>query len=429
MGTDINNSSTSKNKQFMNFKTNKNAQIGLMVLFSLISFIWGYNFLKGRNILNPSNEYYLTYSEIAGLMESDPVIIRGLKIGQVNGIRFDPAKPENIVIRIVIDKNIKIPTDSKAILGSSGLIGTKNIKLAIGRAKTYYSAGDTLKGNTEVDLLHKLNAEINPIKDQGALFLSRADSIALSVNKILVSETINDLNATIKNLRNLTQEVTLLVAANRAGLTATINNLNLMSETVSNERENIAAMLQNLRSFSDTLNTLNITPTMEKLGSTMSNLDQLTAKLNNDEGSLSLLMKDPSLYYNLSSASENANLLLENFRNHPNRYVHFSLFNKSNSTYFDQDGVRKKLSENEDLSYRIVVKKTENPVSIDKNTFINPFVISEFKYKGVYYYYTGEFKMYDNVLENLEMVKQTYPDASILVLKKGKPIPIEKILE
>lgn len=406
----------------MNIKANKYLQIGLMVAVALVTFIWGYNFLRGRNILNPSNEYYLAYPEVSGLMESDPVLVRGLKIGQVSAIDFDPKHPENILIRIIIEKNIKIPTDSKIILGSISMLGSKGIRLEMGESTLYHNLGDTIVGTTEIDLLNKFNDEIGPIKTKSELILSRVDTIAGSVSQILNEQAIADIHYTIHHLRLVSEEI----ASSRVAISETMESINLMVAALANERETITSILQNIDSLTNPEVYAQLIASLE---GTMGNLNDLTSTLNNEDGSLQKLMKDPELYDNLTAVSNDADLLLRDIRNYPNRYVQFSLFNNGKSTYLTKEGVTKKMSEYDDVAFRILVKKAKSPVAINAENFVDPTQISEFEYKKTYYYYAGEFMLYQDADEMMEEVSKQYPDAKILVLKKGKPVPIEKVLK
>ncbi len=412
----------------MNLKVNKHIQVGLMVVLALIVFIWGYNYLKGRNILQPSNDYFLKYTEISGIMESDPVLIRGLRVGQVNDIYFDPANPKFITIRIVVDKSLRIPKDSKAMLSSIDMLGSKGIVLDIGTSGSFHQPGDTLNASIKEDMLSKLTSNLGPVKDQGASIITNTDSVLMKVNNTMNQQTMENIQAVTDNLKSMTEELSKWVAMNQAAMTATVENLKLTMEAVAQERENIAATLANLKTISDQLSSADLANTMASLDSTMQNLSAITYTLSNEEGSLQKLMNDPELYMNLTEATESANLLLEDVRKYPSRYVHLSLVNKNKSTYMDEEGVVKKLADNEKVSFLIVVKKSSSPIEITSEHFKTPNAISEFEYKDEFYYHTGENALYSDALERIDKVKETYPNAFIQVLKKGKPVPLEKVL-
>ncbi len=413
----------------MNVKVNKYVQVGLMVLIALLVFIWGYNFLKGRNILNPSNDYYLNYTEVSGIMESNPVLIRGLKVGQVTDINFDPTNSKYITIRIVIDKSVRIPKDSRALLASIDMLGSKGIILDVGTSPHFYNPSDTLRSEVQADMLSNLTKEMGPIKDQGQSILTNTDSIMMKVNATMDDETMANIKAVSENLKLMSEDMADLIKLNKAAITATVENLKLTMDVVAQERENITVLLENLKTFSDDLSKVELSKTMVSLDSSLQSLTALTNSLNSENGSLHMLMEDPALYNNLSAAAENASLLMENMRQYPSRYVHLSLFNKSQSTFMDEEGITKQLSENDNLSFLIVVKQSRTPLSIDRDNFANPNMVNEFQYKDDYYYHTGEYKLYQNVLDRIEIVKVTYPTAFIQVLKKGKPVPTEKVLK
>ncbi len=74
--------------------------------------------------------------------------------------------------------------------------------------------------------------------------------------------------------------------------------------------------------------TVDISATMAKVDATLANVQQLSAKLNSNDGTLGLLMRDPSLYNNLTATMRDADSLLIDLKAHPKRYVHFSIFGR-----------------------------------------------------------------------------------------------------
>jgi phospholipid/cholesterol/gamma-HCH transport system substrate-binding protein len=87
-------------------------------------------------------------------------------------------------------------------------------------------------------------------------------------------------------------------------------------------------VLDNTQQLTANLSAINVAEMTAKVNQTLANVEEMTRKLNSNEGTLGLLMRDATLYNHLSATAADADSLLIDFKAHPKRYIHFSVFGK-----------------------------------------------------------------------------------------------------
>lgn len=296
----------------------REVKIGIFALLMLGCAWAGIRFLSGIDIFSRNNEYYAAYDQIGGVQAASPVIIRGVKVGTVTDIEFDPARSEKVVLQLTVKRQIRIPKDSEAKIVSSSIMGSKSIEIRLGDDTAVLADGDTLRSGRDRDLMDMAGSELDFVKQRVAQL---TDSL---------TRTLGGINA--------------LVAANAAGLTGTIDHLNGITgnvdELLVSEREALRSTLRNLSSFSGRLDSIGddlgrMTSRladdafMDNLTGAAERLNGVLAALDSEEGSAGLLLNDPELYRSLTEASDRLGALLADLKEHPKRYVHFSLFGRS----------------------------------------------------------------------------------------------------
>ncbi|MDH8700864.1 phospholipid/cholesterol/gamma-HCH transport system substrate-binding protein [Dysgonomonadaceae bacterium PH5-43] len=290
----------------------KEVVIGLVTIVSLFILYSGINYLKGINILKPSNHYYVKMSNVAELQVSSPIYVDGFKVGLVNAIdyNYNSVSPENIVVQISLDKQMKIQDGSYVEL-KAGLTSGAYLDLVLNKyVSAYHQIGDTIIGRAEIGMMDKLSKQILP---QVENILPRLDSILLGIQTLVnhpaLSQSLDNIEATTLNLQKSTTQLNTLLSGD---VPVIVSNLNKISSDFTVVSNNMAKL-----DFEKTLTTVN---------RTIENIDQMTMKINSPNGSLGLLLNDRSLYDNLDSTAKNAALLFEDIRVTPKKYVHFSLF-------------------------------------------------------------------------------------------------------
>ena len=295
-------------------KFSKEIQIALVALVGIVVLYFGLQFLKGLTVFSTDNNYYVKFSDISGLSASSPVYANGYRVGVVENIVYDFENQGEIVAVMSINKEMRIPSGSHAEIASD-LLGNIKLELKLGpNFSDIIEPGDTISGGLQVGALSKA-ADIIP---QVESLLPKLDSILANVNALLANPALSN---SLTHIDQLT-----------GNLTTTTNDLNRLTAALNKQvpqmLENADGLLANTNSLTHNLNDLDIAGTMQKVDNTMRNLEQMTAKLNSNEGTLGLLMRDPGLYNNLNATMMHADSLMIDLKQHPKRYVHFSVFGK-----------------------------------------------------------------------------------------------------
>ena len=292
----------------------KEVKIALVAIAGVVVLFFGMNFLKGLNIFSSEDNYYVQFSDITGLSSSSPVYADGFKVGVVKDIIYDYSHTEGSKVLIGVDKQLRIPQGSSAEIVSDMLGNVKVNLLLANNPREKVAPGGLIKGMINDGAMGKLQDMVPAVEKM----LPKLDSIMTSLNAILadpaIRQSLHNVQAITDNLTTSTAQLnTLMVGLNKnvPGMMAKANNV-----------------LDNTETLTANLAAVDVASTMRQVDQTIANVQQLTAKLNSKEGSLGLLMNDTQLYDNLNSTMRNADSLVIDLRQHPKRYVHFSVFGR-----------------------------------------------------------------------------------------------------
>ena len=317
----------------LNMKISKETKIGAIFIIAAVLLIWGYNFLKGQDILTQSRTFYAVYQNVSGLGKANPVFINGMQVGQVTQMYFDPAMNGNIIVGLTIRQEFPIPKNSIAEILSTDLMGTKAVNLNLGVSTEMAKNGDTLTSKLGATLTEQVEKTIGPLKNKAEVLLTNIDEILVNLNAVLseeqvksLKESIFHLNSSLQNADLLLKDVGGFVADEKSKAKDILDNLESITGNFKNNNEKLTAIITNFHSISDTLARANIAETFGSLNKSMTDFSQIMAKINKGEGSIGLLLNNDSLYLELAKSSKDLNLLLEDIRLHPKRYVKLSLF-------------------------------------------------------------------------------------------------------
>ena len=289
----------------------KEVKIGIIGITAIAMLFFGINYLKGVRMFHASSYYYVEYTDINGLSTSSPVFASGYKIGLVRDIEYNHANPGHVVVEVELDNDMKIPTHSRGELVTD-MLGNIKMNLILNlKSKEYYQPGDTLSGIVNNGLMGVAEG-IMPKVEQ---LMPKMDSILHSLNQLLANPA---LSSTLENTEKLT-----------ASLNVTTRQLNqFMQNELPLLTNRMVTIAENVTVISENLKDIDYAGTIQKIDSTLYNVQTLTNKLNNKDNTIGLLLNDPTLYNNLSATTANAATLLEDLKAHPKRYVHFSLFGR-----------------------------------------------------------------------------------------------------
>ncbi|HKL39634.1 MAG TPA: MlaD family protein, partial [Cryomorphaceae bacterium] len=170
-------------------KIRKEVKIGLVVVVAIGLLVVGLNYLKGVNVFNQPTLYYGVYERINGLEESNPIMINGYKIGQVKSIEILNDGTGRLLVTLMVDKEIALPKDTKALLKSGDLLGSMQVHFILGESADFAQSGDTLTPDVEGDLVEEVNAQLKPIKLKAESLISSVDSVIRVIEVILNAES------------------------------------------------------------------------------------------------------------------------------------------------------------------------------------------------------------------------------------------------
>lgn len=307
-------------------KITREIKVAVLVILSIVLFYWGFTFLKGRNLFDNSNKLYAVYDNVAGLVVSAPVTINGLNIGKVNTIEMLPDGKMKVEL-IITNEQIQIAKSSIAQIMDSGLIGGREIAILNNFSdKNYTESGDTLKTSDKLGLTAELANQIGPVKDKVEILLENANKLIESLNATLDATTqqklksaIASLEVTMAEFSQTSKSINGILAENKSKLNTTLSNFEKTSG--------------NLNAMSSSLEKADLGATVKKLEATLTSVNGMMANLEQGKGSMGKLLSDDAMYNNLTKTSKELELLLQDLRLNPTRYVNVSVFGKKNKPY------------------------------------------------------------------------------------------------
>ncbi|MFV1450172.1 MlaD family protein [Maribacter sp. HS] len=306
-------------------KLSRELKTGIIVIGGILLFIMGFSYLKSTPIFDNSKTFFAVYPNVGGLQSGTTVSINGFSVGKVNDIRFLDEKG-NLLVTFTVGNDFKFSKNSTVELYDTGIIGGKGLQIKPIFDGAPAQSGDTLKTETRPGITDLAQQKLNPLVRKVESAISGADSVLVNVNSVLDENTKKELKEVIGGLNELITSLN--------GSASTLNTVLAGNEEKLNTSfENFEKLTANFAKLSDSLNAAGLGRTLASLESTMANLDQLTAKIENGDGTMGLLMNDKELYSNLNNASRELDLLLQDFRLNPKRYVNVSVFGKKQKDY------------------------------------------------------------------------------------------------
>ncbi len=299
----------------------KEIRIALVAIIGIVILFFGLNFLKGVSLFSDDTLYYVKFDKIDGLSSSCPIMADGYKVGTVKSINFDFNKRGEIIAEVGINKNLQIPQGTLAEI-SSDLLGNVQVDLVLGEGGDgFMQPLDTINGSLNAGAMGKVK-EMIPVVEK---MLPKVDSILMSVNSLMADpalpNTLHHAEQVTHDLTNTTNQINTLIAGLNKEMPGLVGKADGVLNQASQAMGNTVAVTENLSK-------LDLEKSLNELSQTLNNLKAFTNELNQGKGSLGLLMRDRSFYDNLNATMAHADSLLIDFKSHPKRYVHFSVFGK-----------------------------------------------------------------------------------------------------
>jgi phospholipid/cholesterol/gamma-HCH transport system substrate-binding protein len=318
-------------------KMSNETKVGSLTAISIVLLILGFNFLKGRSLTVKTVRYYAVFENIQGLATSNAVVINGKQVGTVfstdGGVDM-----RKITVVLTLNQAVNIPVNSMALINPS-VLGTTSIEIKLGNSQVFKNEGDTLETIASKGMLDEAFQKVDPVLLQVKNAIRSLDSVLLTVNSVFDSNTKNNIKAVMANLSSTTASLAIssaslqsLLNAQTGAVAKTLENVSQFTGTLKNNDKKIEQTLTNLETTTANFSKLNIEKTLSSIDATVNELKNTLENVNSQKGSLGLLISDPKLYNNLTATSNKLNLLLDDVRVHPKRYINVSVFGKKDKS-------------------------------------------------------------------------------------------------
>ncbi|MEZ4916721.1 MAG: MlaD family protein [Chitinophagales bacterium] len=309
----------------------KEIKVAIFVIVTLVVFILGMNFLKGKGFFDNNTHYYAIFDQIGGLYSSDPVVVNGFQVGKIGELHLieKGANKGKILAELVIRDDIEVPKGSKAILFSADLLGEMNVKLLFDDKSTQnHVDGDTISTNIQGTILEELGGEITPLTDKLNLTLENVNKLFdfEKENNETLNYTLKSINELLDTYNNVGLTLNKRLDVQMAALDATLKNLESLTATLKNNEGNIDEILTNFNSLSSSLNELKLQETLNSVNSTVASLNDAVDKFSDPSNTVGALLNERSIYDNLEKSTESLNVLLNDVRVNPKRYININVF-------------------------------------------------------------------------------------------------------
>jgi phospholipid/cholesterol/gamma-HCH transport system substrate-binding protein len=332
----------------------KEIKVGLLAVVALIALAIGFNFLRGSNLLSSDRTYYAIYPNVDGLNVGAPVILNGIKVGQVKNLQLQPEKNNSVKASLELEKSIQLGDSTKAGLSGS-LLGSKTITLLLGHNSKEFSGGETLKTTTALSITDLVQQRAQSVLDTVNATLS-------NINGFLNKDAQTNIQGTLVGARESTVALQKLITANQANINEITRNFAQMSKALNRTTGKLDRIVSNFGQLSDSLKTAPVGPALRNLNTTLveaqTSLKGVSAALSDKKGSLGKLINDSTLYRNLNATAASSNALISDMKANPKRYVHFSVFGGG------KDKVKKETTKNPDGSVTTETKKVSTTPAI-----------------------------------------------------------------
>ena len=307
-------------------KITREIKTAVLVIASILLFIWGYSFLQGRDILNSHRTFFVEYDNVEGLSTSAPVTINGLVVGKIMSIDLIPTTGK-LQVEIQVKNDFPISKSSTIDIYEPGLIGGKQIQIVPNLQDTQMAeSGDTLRGSNLPGLTALVGDKLAPLQEKIEKVAENANQLLINLNQVLddkskanLRESIAKLNVLMGEFEKTSKNVNQIIDKNKSNIDGSLANLNKTTA--------------NFSKLSDTLANANIGQAIKNFENSLKGVDNIITNLEQGKGSMGKLLNDDQLYKNLNATSSELELLLQDLRLNPTRYINVSLFGKKNKPY------------------------------------------------------------------------------------------------
>lgn len=315
-------------------KISNEVKVGLLAIAAIVVLVIGFNFLKGASVFSKPFTLYARFKDIGTLEKSNQVKINGLAVGTVSNIVQADAQVDNVIIEIHINRDIRIPKQSKALIDGS-VLGSAYINIAKPDRPNgqYFVTGDTISTDITNSIFSNIQTQLAPTLTRVNQTLDTLKIAIGSMASVFDPHTKNNLQTLIGNVTLTSGELATLLNAQNGALAQSLNNMNAVTANLAKNNDAITSSIRNVEVTTSRLANANIEGMVAALQGTINELKGTIGKFNSSSGTLGLLMNDRRLYDDLNKNNAQLNkgllsleILLDDIRLHPKRYLNISVF-------------------------------------------------------------------------------------------------------
>jgi phospholipid/cholesterol/gamma-HCH transport system substrate-binding protein len=312
-------------------KISNETKVGILTISALTLLILGFNFLKGKDLLKKNKKIYAVFNDLGGLSKSNEVKINGYVIGTVYSIDKKDKDLSGFVATINLSQEVNIPVNSKAII-TSPLVGSYYINIEKGDSTVFLNIGDTLGSKKDIGILDDVKAQLTPTLTKVRITLDSLNTVFSHVNGLLNAEAKANLQQILANFNRASSALNGLVDNSKSSIAQTLKNTEELTGSLKSNADDIKIVVANAKKATEKFAAIDIQPTIDNLNETVTTMKQLVAKIKSNYGTLGALLNDKKLYNKLNDAILSAEILMDDLRKNPKRYVNVSVFGRKDKT-------------------------------------------------------------------------------------------------
>ena len=300
----------------------REVKIGIFTILVLLAGWFVVKFLKGTEVFSNTNRYYAYYEQVGGIQPSSRVIINGVKVGSVSKVTLNEDPTKGVEVQLSVEKRYALPVDSKAKIFTDGLMGGKAVEIIYGQSSEMLSDEGVLQPEVTVDLMEMASSEMEGLITKVTTIMDNLTQTLEGINGLMAQNT-QSITSIVSNVDGVTGNVNAMLAKERTHLEEALESLSKFSKSLGENTDEIDSIVKNMDTFSSQLASSNLIAEVE---GAVAQLNAVLASVNDKNGSVGKLLSDDELYNNLTQASDNLSVLLEDLKANPGRYINVSVF-------------------------------------------------------------------------------------------------------
>lgn len=291
----------------------KEFKVGALAIVAGVVLYFGFNFLKGNDLFNDTNQYYVIYQKVDGLTVSNPITVNGFPVGRVKALKLLQDQANAVLVTLEIKEDIIIGDSTTAMI-SKDLLGSLSVVLSFGNNSKVYQNGDTIRAFSSPSLMSVIEAKVTPIAE-------KLDTTLARFNNIINEDMRVKLYGTVSNLEKMSGQLNTMLKANDANIQGMTTNLNQLTANLVETEKQLKPILTKFSALADSLNDMELKETVANANKVMSQLNTITTKLNSTDGTMGKFINDPTFYNNLNKTMMDLDTILVHFQDNPRYYL------------------------------------------------------------------------------------------------------------